>query len=162
MKARAKGRGGKRRPSGKGVARGARRRRKVEARKTKARAVKTKARTKAKRRPSPPPPAPPPPKRRGETELPERDPLLRGMLELAVPMWMDRMRPLGTAERELMRTSALDVVAHRADTFMYPGKKGQAAEGFNAIAKGLALLAFCPGGVTFLGLHFEETRAPNA
>ena len=33
----------------------------------------------------------------------------------------------------------------------------ETAAAFNALAEGLACLAFSPGGVTFYGLHFEAT-----
>jgi len=49
-----------------------------------------------------------------------------------------------------------DTIAERADNLLYRGKKpGEAAALFNQLADGLAVLAFCPGGVRFAGERYE-------
>ena len=47
------------------------------------------------------------------------------------------------------------LLASQGDLLMFPGTKaGQTAAVFHALARGLALLSFVPGGVTFLGDHW--------
>jgi hypothetical protein len=45
-------------------------------------------------------------------------------------------------------------IAEQGDTLLYR-VKGKSAEMINKLVEGLAILSFCPGGVTFLGIHFE-------
>ena len=45
-------------------------------------------------------------------------------------------------------------VASKGDIIQYKSKG--TAEAFNRLAEGLACLAFAPGGVTFLGRHWQE------
>jgi hypothetical protein len=76
-------------------------------------------------------------------------------LEAAVPLWIERLRHVPA---DLLRERAshlADVVAEKGDVLQYGGKG--CAEAFNAVAEGLAALAYCPGGVTFCGLHWEVT-----
>jgi len=43
------------------------------------------------------------------------------------------------------------------DALMYGGKKGSAAQAFNALSEGLAMLAFQPGGVKFMEMTFDAS-----
>jgi hypothetical protein len=71
--------------------------------------------------------------------------LLKLALEIAVPLWMERLCYL-----------PFDVVAHQGDIIQFRGKKkGETAAAFNKLAEGLACLAFAPGGVKFLNCHWE-------
>lgn len=45
-----------------------------------------------------------------------------------------------------------DILIYRSD------KKDETAKMMNKLVEGLAILAFLPGGVTFLGVHFEAER----
>ncbi len=94
-----------------------------------------------------------------------------GLLELAVPMWIEEFRNLSWDERMKVRDQCLvglgigtddgDALAGiAAFACGSVGKPGQVAGAFNALAKGLALGALQPGGVTFAGMHFEATDAP--
>jgi len=48
------------------------------------------------------------------------------------------------------------LIAERADIMLFGGgKKGQAAEVFNALAEMVSYMAFLPGGITTFGMHFE-------
>jgi hypothetical protein len=48
------------------------------------------------------------------------------------------------------------MVAHHGDNILYRSKKkGESAKAFNALAKGLACLAFAPGGVNAFGGHWQ-------
>jgi hypothetical protein len=86
-------------------------------------------------------------------------------LTVAVPLWIERIRDLGdTAARDsLVReyaADAVDAVASRGDVLQFGGARGEAAAVFNATARGLAALACCPGGVTFLGVAWCVAHSP--
>lgn len=93
----------------------------------------------------------------------DSNPILMGMLELAVPMWIDRLRPLPWTEIERRRERCADVLAFASPgvdiaglaSRATDGKKGGVAAAFNVMAEALAILSFCPGGVTFSGSHWE-------
>jgi hypothetical protein len=83
-------------------------------------------------------------------------------LGLAVPMWIDRMRYWRPAHREQVAHELGERVAYDQSiaAVVDPDargtvKKGEIGSAFNAIAQGLACLAFCPGGVVFAGYHWE-------
>ncbi len=98
--------------------------------------------------------------------------LLQIALEVAVPMWhaeLEAMRAqFGTGEvgvglfwDELKRRcdAACLVVAEKGDLLMFRGKRrGESAAAFNALASGVACLAYAPGGVTVLGTKWEFVR----
>lgn len=50
--------------------------------------------------------------------------------------------------------AGVDAVACHGDTLQFGGRKGEAANVFNALARGLAALALAPGGVHFAGQHW--------
>ncbi len=88
--------------------------------------------------------------------------LMRMTLAVAVPMWIDRckLRPMGG----LLECAAEcgQYIAEHGDVAQFRGKKkGETAAAFNRLAEGLAILAFVPGGVTFLGDHWEAVH-PDA
>jgi hypothetical protein len=98
-------------------------------------------------------------------------PAALGLLEVAVPLWMEQFRPMSWDERMKVRDaclgalctgegakSGLDGIANLACGAK--GKPGQVAEAFNALAKALALGALQPGGVTFGSMHFEDAPRP--
>lgn len=81
---------------------------------------------------------------------------LLGMLELAVPMWIDRLRTVPADDRITEARGLAQVIASKGDVLQFGSKKkGEQAEVFNACAKGLAALAFQPGGVKFCGIHWD-------
>jgi len=51
----------------------------------------------------------------------------------------------------------VDVIASGGDAILYY-VKGTSGKTISTMCKCLAILAFCPGGITFAGLHFEERR----
>jgi len=86
----------------------------------------------------------------------ETETLLRETLKTAVPLWIEELKgvPFDDIIERARRCS--DIVAAKGDNILFRSKKkGETAEAFNRLAEGIACLAFCPGGVTFLGLHFE-------
>lgn len=49
-----------------------------------------------------------------------------------------------------------DVLGEKGDLLLFKGgKKGEAAQLFNQMAKAIAVLSFMPGGVTIFGQHYE-------
>ena len=111
----------------------------------------------------------------------ERARRLLPFLQAAVPMWAARMAAWTPERRQHEAMACGDIIAHGADVLFRPGKpslgrraatrsaptaltwdrgRGGAirewrpAEIFNAIAKGLAIGALQPGGVTWLGQHW--------
>jgi hypothetical protein len=85
-------------------------------------------------------------------------------LELAVPIWLERLRQKDPEIREMLiqywADKSADAVAYQGDVLQFGGKKGAAASVFNALARGLAVLATCPGGVVFLGVLWCDRHAP--
>jgi hypothetical protein len=81
--------------------------------------------------------------------------LMLSTLQIAVPMWIEELRHI-EPEQRLARASGLaDIIASQGDIILYRGgKKGETAKAFNAMAEGLAIGAYQPGGVTFLGQHW--------
>jgi len=82
--------------------------------------------------------------------------LLSLSLETAVPIWINELQEVPFEElMDRAKTCGWEV-AEKADTLLYGSKKiGGTAEVFNRLAEGLAILSFVPGGVNFLGRHWE-------
>lgn len=77
-------------------------------------------------------------------------------LEAAVPLWIEEFRGLTFEEREKIAHEASDIIASKGDVLQFRAKKkGETAKAFNALARGLAVLAYAPGGVTFNGRKWE-------
>lgn len=82
--------------------------------------------------------------------------LLLVSLEAAVPLWIDRLSKQSWAHVMERSRACGDVVAEKGDIIQFRSKKkGESAAAFNALAEGIACLAFARGGVRFAGLHFE-------
>jgi hypothetical protein len=97
------------------------------------------------------------------------DPLMAICLSAAVPLWIEKVRAWTPEERQANAHAAGHMIAYGAGAAAVAtgGKERNkstrkrpdqgAAEVFNSIACGLAILAYCPGGVTFAGQHWEVT-----
>lgn len=82
--------------------------------------------------------------------------VMRIALSAAVPLWIMQLKRLSEAERLELARLAGQTIAEKGDVLQFGSKKkGAAAEVFNQLAKGIAALSFAPGGVTFLGDHWE-------
>ena len=86
--------------------------------------------------------------------------LLRTCLCVTVPLWIQvwKLRVASWSDALVRERGSLlsTIVASQGDIIQFRGgKKGDTAAAFNALAEGVALLAYCPGGVTFLGDHWE-------
>ncbi len=79
-------------------------------------------------------------------------------LEAAVPLAILEMRRLSPEMRIEIAHGLAETVASKSDILMFGSKKkGEVAEIFNAVARGLAACAYQPGGVTWCGIHWEAT-----
>jgi hypothetical protein len=68
-------------------------------------------------------------------------------LSFVVPLWIEQVRPLSREQRQ-----------RRGEQLSRERKEGPGpAAMFNALAESLALAAFEPGGVTYLGLHWRAS-----
>lgn len=78
-------------------------------------------------------------------------------LTAAVPLWVERLKRQPLAQLMEQAPAIGQLLAEKGDTLQFGSKKrGEAAHIFNEVAKGMAILSFCPGGVTFQGAHFEN------
>lgn len=90
--------------------------------------------------------------------------LLGAALEAAVALRIAQLRRLDEAafarsfDRAVLERLAQTVAEHGDDLLFRSRQRGASARVFNAVADGIALLAFAPGGVTLLGQHWEATR----
>lgn len=86
-------------------------------------------------------------------DLERRRGLLGGMLQLAVPMHITRLRGLDDDTLCRIATDAATVVGVHGDQLQFGGRR--CAETFNALARGLAVLALTAwGGAKFDGMHW--------
>lgn len=92
------------------------------------------------------------------------DPLLAVCLEAAVPLWIGRLARDGYPTPETIercRAWTEELCGPGGEDLLFRSKKpGQTAERFNDLAYVLAVMAFCPGGITFLGRHWEYVIPP--
>lgn len=79
-------------------------------------------------------------------------------LEMAVPLKIADLRRVGEYERTALAGEMAEMVAAHADDLMYGGSS--CVPTFAALARGLAALAFKPGGVTFWDRHWCAKHAP--
>lgn len=89
--------------------------------------------------------------------------LLPMSLAVAVPLWAQKMSHLPI--EVILDTQAInrvgDIVGLCGEAILYKIKKSDAnpgsAEAFNALAEGIARMAYLPGGIKTFGMHFEYT-----
>ena len=87
--------------------------------------------------------------------------LLKSSLETAVPLWIEKLKEKGgpTSEDFSGLSSISDILGSRGDILLFGnGKKGEAAEQFNMVAKSIAILSFVPGGITLFETHWETNK----
>ena len=82
--------------------------------------------------------------------------LLTMALEAAVPLYIAQLQRLTIDEIVAIAREAGPLLAEKGDRLLFRGaKRGETAAVFNATARGIAALAFAPGGVTVFGRHWE-------
>lgn len=81
------------------------------------------------------------------------------MLQLAVPLWINKIKEAGgPTPADLKEAQELSsVLGEKGDILLFGGgKKGEAADQFNKTAKAIAILAIiCPGGIEIFDSHWE-------
>lgn len=92
-----------------------------------------------------------------------RKDLLVTTLLTAVPLWYVELG-LPKTLPEFFKSGELgkiaETVAFKGDLILFSGgKKGETAEAFNALAKGMAILSAVPGGCDSFGYHWENGSA---
>ncbi len=89
---------------------------------------------------------------KGSTEA-----LISGMLSLAVPLWVERVRGYSDEHLRRRQKACSETIAYRGDVLQYGSKKdGIAAEAFNHLAEGIAILALlADGGVEAFGVRYD-------
>jgi hypothetical protein len=76
-------------------------------------------------------------------------------LDAAVPLWILKHKDTCPDDRMYRAHYLADIIAGEGDNILFRGPKaGDTARAFNALAEGLALMAYVPGGVTFAGRHW--------
>ena len=88
-----------------------------------------------------------------------REGLLAIALSAAVPLRIMELEERGGPSEEDIATCQgwSDQLGEQGDVLLFGGgKKGQAAHLFNQLAKSIAILSFCPGGVRLFGEHWES------
>lgn len=96
---------------------------------------------------------------RRAARAPGADSLLAMGLSAAVPLWQAEMTrwPWDRCEACLDGLSLL--IASRGDDLLYGAKrKGETADLFNRLARGVAVMSFHVGGVRLFGQHFLATH----
>ncbi len=82
--------------------------------------------------------------------------LLTCSLECAVPLWILQLQQQPWSYIAQRAKECSQIVAEKGDIILFrSGKKGETAKAFNALAEGVACLAFVPGGVTLFGCHWQ-------
>jgi hypothetical protein len=95
------------------------------------------------------------------------DPLLAATLGLAVPLrlvelreWRQHFDDKGWARAQADATAAAQAVIQEvSDGLLFRTRPGVAQRGFVALVDAIAWLAWCPGGITIFGQHWEERPA---
>jgi len=81
------------------------------------------------------------------------------LLDAAVPLWAMQFRSKSLEELQQLAKEQGEVLALCGPAQALAGgpfKPGEAAAGFNALAKAIAILSFWPGGITLFGQHWEN------
>lgn len=90
--------------------------------------------------------------------------LLPISLSAAVPLWIAGLQDRGgPTDKELdeLRGFRQELSEH-GDRLLFGGKPGEAADMFNRLARSIAILSYCPGGITVFGQHYETiTEEPK-
>ena len=84
--------------------------------------------------------------------------LLSIVLSAAVPLHIMAMRQKGgVTDHDLETAGAFgEVLGEKGDVLLFGSKRpGEAADLFNQLARAIAVLAHCPGGITCFGQRWE-------
>ena len=84
-------------------------------------------------------------------------------LATAVPLHIERFRRSATgwpSDDDFREMESFgEVLGEKGDVLLFGGKKGEAADLFNRLARAIAIMSFCPGGVRVFNQHYDATFA---
>lgn len=87
---------------------------------------------------------------------PLNEALLKASLAMAVPLRILEIRNLTFSERKEIAEKALPMICEHGDDIIFRSvKKGGTAAAWGSLVSALAVLAYQPGGVKFLGDRFD-------
>jgi len=96
--------------------------------------------------------------RERERDLRNQNALLDVSLQVAIPFWIEFHRDTDPDRRVERARELAQVIASHGDDILYRSKRSEeSARAFNALAEGIALMAYQPGGVRFMGVKWEVT-----
>lgn len=76
-------------------------------------------------------------------------------LSARIHHWMEHFRTHGTGDIDA--SAIAQTIGERGDVMLYGSKrKGEQVALIEQLAQGVAILSRCPGGVTFMGEHYES------
>lgn len=84
-------------------------------------------------------------------------PALLPTLDAAVPLKILDLQGYDSYSLTVLAKQAVEQVAAHGDALMYRSERGATAEAMKHLIRGLAALAYCPGGVGFAGRHWCAT-----
>ena len=78
-------------------------------------------------------------------------------LQCAVPLFIAEIKQMGYIPPSCQNlvNEIADILTSEGDVLLYGETKGKPAQIFNKLAKAIAFMAFQPGGISILGMHFE-------
>lgn len=89
--------------------------------------------------------------------------LLATMLQVAVPLWQERLKTVPWADLMARIETSSQLLAEHGDKLLYLSeKKGETANLFNRTAEAIAVLSFVPGGVTLFGQTWSGEHADSS
>lgn len=89
--------------------------------------------------------------------------MFRTSMSAAVPLWIVKIKDTPWSELQQWMKENGEVISFESDClFNGRGAPGQVAKVFNALAKGIAILSYCPGGVRPFGMEFDARVILNA
>ncbi len=83
--------------------------------------------------------------------------MLATHLDAAVPLWIEKFRNFSDDEWQGIVNEVNKDFSEKMEYLIHQ-KEGRTAQAFNDLARAIALLSFCPGGVTCFGRHWETRR----
>lgn len=99
----------------------------------------------------------------GEGSRSARKDLMVLTLQVAVPLWVDKLVTKEWSYVEQRAKARGQHLAEHGDILQFKSKtQGETSRAFNHLAEGIAALSFSPGGVEFQGVRWENHHPDNA